>query len=98
MEASNGGQSVTLDLSLEEARALKERLLKAAADGSSALDDEVLQPTLLKLEHTLEYMDGVARVREELAAGRHRGRPPGRPAGGRARPPHRRSPPRLDPG
>jgi len=66
VEASNGGQAITLDLSLEEARALKARMLKAAADGSSALDDEILQPTLLKLEHTLEYMDGVARVREEL--------------------------------
>jgi len=66
VEASNGGQAITLDLSLEEARALKARMLKAAADGSSALDDDILQPTLLKLEHTLEYMDGVARVREEL--------------------------------
>ena len=67
MEASNGGQAITLDLSLEEARALKARMLKSAADGSSALDDDALQPTLLKLEHTLEYMDGVSRVREELA-------------------------------
>ncbi len=67
MEALNDGQAITLELSTEEARALRARLLQASAEGSCGLDDEILQSTLLELEQTLEYMDGVARVREQLA-------------------------------
>ena len=54
------------ELSLEEARALSSWLVKPFADGSSPLDDETLKPTLLRLRDTLDYADGVARVREEL--------------------------------
>ena len=58
--------TVHLELSLEEARALKAWLLKPASDGTTALDDENITPTLLRLGTTLDYFDGVSRVRREL--------------------------------
>lgn len=57
---------VRLDLSLDEARALKAWLLKPAGDGTTALEDEHLKPTLLKIGSTLDYVDGVSTVRHEL--------------------------------
>lgn len=58
--------STGLELSLDEARALNEWLLKPLADGNSPLDDAVLKPALLRLRETLDYADGVSKVREEL--------------------------------
>ena len=58
--------SVRLDLSLDEARSLKAWLLKPTSDGTTALDDENIKPTLLKIGATLDYVDGVSTVRHEL--------------------------------
>ena len=58
--------TVRLELSLEQARALKAWLLKPAGDGTTALDDENIKPTLLKIGSALDYVDGVSTVRNEL--------------------------------
>jgi hypothetical protein len=64
--------SITLELSVEEAQALKGWLLQTGSDGASALDDEHLKPTLLQLDSALNYVEGVTTVRRELeAAGFH---------------------------
>jgi hypothetical protein len=71
-DATNGrpeatsGDSVTLELSVVEAQALRTWLLKPAADGSSTMDDEVLKPVMAKLGHELDYREGVHAVRQEL--------------------------------
>jgi hypothetical protein len=71
-ETSNGQpvpvdqQPIVLELSLDQAQALKARLLKEASDGSSALDDERLKPLLRALGASLDYIEGVAVVRREL--------------------------------
>ena len=58
--------AVRLDLSVEQARALKAWLLKPAGDGTTALDDEDIKPTLLRIGSALDYFDGVSTVRHEL--------------------------------
>jgi hypothetical protein len=57
---------IALDLSLEEAQALKGWLLQTANGGSSALDDDQVKPTLMQLDTALNYVEGVATVRREL--------------------------------
>ena len=57
---------VQLDLSLDEARALKAWLLKPAGDGTTALDDQHVKPTLLRIGSALDYVDGISTVRHEL--------------------------------
>jgi len=59
---------IMLDLSVEEAQALKARLLQAGSDGTSALDDENVKPTLMQLDSALSYVEGVITVRRELEA------------------------------
>lgn len=59
-------QRVRLNLSLDEARALKAWLLKPASDGTAALDDEHIKPTLIRIGSALDYYDGVSTVRHEL--------------------------------
>ena len=66
LEVVQEEHGIVLDLSLAEARALKGWLLKPAGDGSSALEDETLKPTLVKLGSALDYIDGVTTVRHEL--------------------------------
>lgn len=58
--------ALTLELSVAQAQSLRTWLLKPAADGSSTLDDEVLNPVMVKLAHELDYREGVANVRQEL--------------------------------
>ena len=71
IEATNGllegaDQTVTLELSLAEAEAVKSWLLKPAADGSAAIDDEHAKSVMVKLRAKLDFIEGVARVRDEL--------------------------------
>ena len=63
--ASEDG-TLTLDLSVAEGEALKAWLLKPAADGSSAIDDANAKSVMVKLGSQLDYISGVALVREEL--------------------------------
>ena len=72
-EAANGHPEVApadsklqMELSVAEAQALRNWLLKPAADGSSTMDDEVLKPVMDKLCHELDHREGVAAVRHEL--------------------------------
>ena len=71
IEATNGlpeglDHTVTLELSLAEAEAVKSWLLKPAADGSAAIDDENAKSVMVKLSAKIDFIEGVARVREEL--------------------------------
>jgi hypothetical protein len=71
VEAENGRPrgdelTLTLELSLHEGAALKAWLLKPAADGSAAIDDEHAKSAMVKLGALLDYNTGVAQVREEL--------------------------------
>jgi hypothetical protein len=60
------GDSLTMELSVAQAQALRTWLLKPAADGSSTMDDEVLKPVITQLCHELDFRDGVHAVRLEL--------------------------------
>jgi hypothetical protein len=57
---------VTLELTLAEGEAMKSWLLKPAADGSAAIDDENAKSVMVKLGAQLDFIEGVSRVREEL--------------------------------
>ena len=59
---------IMLDLSVGEAQALKGWLLQTGSDGTSALDDENVKPTLVQLDSALNYVEGVTTVRRELEA------------------------------
>lgn len=71
-EVSNGvhevdaESSIKLELTLAEAESVKSWLLKPSADGSAAIDDEHAKSVMVKLGSQLDYIQGVARVREEL--------------------------------
>jgi hypothetical protein len=74
-EVSNGNSDVivaehgiVLDLTLAEAEAVKNWLLKPSADGSAAIDDEYAKSVMVKLGAKLDFIQGVSRVREELDA------------------------------
>ncbi len=59
---------IMLDLSVEEAHALKGWLLQTGSDGTTALDDENVKPSLVQLDSALNYVEGVTTVRRELEA------------------------------
>lgn len=61
------GASIKLDLPLAEAEALRAWLLKPAADGSTSLDDPVLNGMLTKLGHAVDVLRATVNVRRELA-------------------------------
>jgi hypothetical protein len=69
---SNGSQTqfaeatVSVELSMSEAGALRAWLLKPAADGSTALDDALVNAALKKLGGALDRVEAVATVRREL--------------------------------
>ncbi|HLM10536.1 MAG TPA: hypothetical protein VK307_12535 [Thermoleophilaceae bacterium] len=58
--------SVTVELTLAEAEAVKSWLLKPSADGSAAIDDEHAKSVMVKLGAKLDFIQGVQQVREEL--------------------------------
>jgi hypothetical protein len=58
--------TMTLELTLAEAEAVRTWLLKPAADGSAAIDDEHAKSAMVKLGAKLDYVSGVACVRDEL--------------------------------
>jgi hypothetical protein len=71
IEVTNGlpegaDNSVSLELTLAEAEAVKSWLLKPSADGSAAIDDENAKSVMVKLGAKLDYIQGVQRVRDEL--------------------------------
>jgi hypothetical protein len=73
IEMTNGlpegaDHTLTLELSLAEAETVKSWLLKPAADGSAAIDDEHAKSAMVKLGAKLDFIEGVARVRDELEA------------------------------
>ena len=67
-EAENGRPqpAVTLELSLPEAQALRNWLLKPAADGTTTLDDATVKAAQVKLTAALDHIEGVAAIRQEL--------------------------------
>ena len=67
--------SVTVELTLAEAEAVKSWLLKPSADGSAAIDDENAKSVMVKLGAKLDFIQGVQQVRDEL---QHAGFPPRR--------------------
>ena len=71
VETKNGqpeSEEITLDLelTLDEAEALKAWLLKPAADGSAAIDDKHAKSVMVQLGQKLDYISGVNQVRDEL--------------------------------
>jgi hypothetical protein len=71
IEVTNGlpesvDQVVTIELTLAEAEAVKSWLLKPSADGSAAIDDENAKSVMVKLGASLDFVQGVQLVREEL--------------------------------
>jgi hypothetical protein len=58
--------TLELELTLDEAEALKAWLLKPAADGSAAIDDANAKSVMVQLGQKLDYISGVNQVRDEL--------------------------------
>ncbi|HEU0023957.1 MAG TPA: hypothetical protein VFQ12_04980 [Thermoleophilaceae bacterium] len=65
-QPDSGEITLTLELTLDEGEALKAWLLKPAADGSAAIDDGYAKSVMVKLGSKLDYISGVAQVRDEL--------------------------------
>jgi hypothetical protein len=71
-EVTNNGvsaradRSMTVELTLAEAEAVKCWLLKPSADGSAAIDDENAKSVMLQLGAKLDFIHGVLKIREEL--------------------------------
>ena len=57
---------IVLELSLDEANALRAWLLKPAADGSTALDDALVNTSLKKLAGSIDKIEAVGNIRREL--------------------------------
>ena len=57
---------IELELSLEEANALRAWLLKPAADGTTALDDSLVNAALKKLGGAIDKIEAVGEIRREL--------------------------------
>lgn len=60
-------QRITLDLGFDEAEALRAWLLKASVDGTTSLDDPVVNGVLGQLGRSVDGVRAVANVRLELA-------------------------------
>jgi hypothetical protein len=58
---------ITLDLPLNEAEALRTWLLKPASDGTTSLDDPILNGVLTKLGRAVDVVRATVNVRRELA-------------------------------
>jgi hypothetical protein len=59
-------RSIELELTLDEASALRAWLLKPAADGSTALDDALVNASLKKLSSQVDKIEAVSGIRREL--------------------------------
>lgn len=59
-------REIELTLNLAEANALRAWLLKPAADGSTALDDSLVNSSLKKLAGAIDKIEAVSEVRREL--------------------------------
>lgn len=57
---------IELELSIEEANALRAWLLKPAADGSTALDDSLVNASLKKIAGAIDKIEAVSEIRREL--------------------------------
>ena len=57
---------LTLDLGMQEADALRTWLLKPAADGTTALDDPLVNSTLVELGRAVDAVQAIRNVRREL--------------------------------
>ena len=57
---------IVLELSLDEANALRAWLLKPAADGSTALDHALVNASLKKLAGAIDKIEAVGEIRREL--------------------------------
>jgi hypothetical protein len=57
---------LTLDLALEEAEALRAWLLKPAEDGTTSLDDPLVNGILANLGHAVDTLRATANVRREF--------------------------------
>jgi hypothetical protein len=57
---------LALDLSLQEAEALRARLLKPAADGTTSLDEPLVNGALAKLGRAVDAVHATVNVRREL--------------------------------
>ena len=57
---------VELELSLGEANSLRAWLLKPAADGTTALDDSLVNTALKKLSGAIDKVEAVDEIRREL--------------------------------
>lgn len=68
MDGSRFGRepSIELDLSLQEAEALRDWLLRAAVDGSTSLDDPLVSVTLTKLGRAVDAVQAIENVRRAL--------------------------------
>jgi hypothetical protein len=66
--AGEGGheRTLTLDLPLSEAEALRTWLLKPAQDGTTSLDDQLVSHTLAKLGTAIDTVLTTVNVRHEL--------------------------------
>ena len=60
--------AIKLALSVEEADALRQWLLKSTVDGATALDEPLVSASLKELSHSLDFIHTVVTVRDELAA------------------------------
>ena len=58
---------INLDLPLSEAEAVRTWLLKPAADGTTSLDDPILNGVLTKLGRAVDVLRATVNVRRELA-------------------------------
>jgi hypothetical protein len=59
-------RTIVLELTLDEASALRAWLLKPAADGSTALDDALVNASLKKLSSQVDKIEAVSGIRREL--------------------------------
>ena len=65
-QPESGEITLELELTLDEAEAVKAWLLKPAADGSAAIDDKNAKSVMVQLGQKLDYISGVNQVRDEL--------------------------------
>jgi hypothetical protein len=59
-------RTIVLELTSDEANALRAWLLKPAADGATALDDSLVNSSLKKLSAEIDKIEAVGEIRREL--------------------------------